>query len=160
MSGLTTPTLRHASLLSRLCRSADVQTPLRTAPWRGPRVEREPPSGSALRTDGLAVIAMVVALLVGASSINNVLERPDAVLVWVVFVVGAHFLLFAGAFDLPVFRWVGVSLVRVSIIGAIPVLAFNSANAAGATAVAAGFLLLLFAAARPRLSRRTTAPCA
>ncbi|CAN5543390.1 hypothetical protein BH23ACT6_BH23ACT6_24780 [soil metagenome] len=111
----------------------------------------------ALRTYGIAVAAMVVALPIGTSIISNVLEKPHAVLIWVGFVVGAHFLPFARAFRLPVFSWLAVSLMGVSIIGAIPALAFNSATAAGATAVAAGFVLLLFSAVGPRLSQRTTA---
>jgi len=73
------------------------------------------------------------------------------VLVWVVFVVGAHFLPFARAFHLPVFRWLSLSLVVVSVAGAVPALALGSETATGWTAVAAGFILLGFSASGPRL---------
>lgn len=122
---------------------------------RGPEVDQAPPSRAALRTYGISVAAMVVALLVGARIIGDVLDRPNAVLVWVVFVVGAHFLPFARAFHLPVFQWLAASLVVVSVIGAVPALASNSATAAGWTGVVAGFVLLFFSAVGPRLSQRT-----
>jgi len=123
---------------------------------RGPEVSQVSPSRAALRTYGIAVAAMVVAIPVGAVIISNVLDRPNAVLVWVVFVVGAHFLPFAHAFGLPIFRWLSASMVLASVIGAIPALASNSATAAGWTGVVAGFVLLFFSAAGPRLARATT----
>lgn len=98
---------------------------------------------------------MVVAIPTGASIIGNILDKPNAALVWVVFVVGAHFLPFARAFQLPIFRWLSASLILVSVIGAVPTLASNSATAAGWTGVAAGFVLLFFSAAGPRLTRTT-----
>jgi len=120
---------------------------------RGPQLTPAPPSREALRTYGLSVVAMLVALPVGAGIISNVLDDPDAVLVWVVFVVGAHFLPFARAFHLPVFLWLSLSLVIVSLVGAVPALALGSETAAGWTAVAAGFVLLGFSAIGPRLSQ-------
>jgi hypothetical protein len=78
------------------------------------------------------------------------------VLVWVVLVVGVHFLPFANAFHLPVFRWLAASLVVVALIGAVPTLATTSATAPGWTGVAAGFVLLSFSAAGPHLSRAST----
>ncbi len=96
---------------------------------------------------------MLVALPVGAAVITNVLDEPDAVPVWVVFVVGAHFLPFARAFHLPVFLWLSLSLVVVSVVGAVLSLAFDSGAAAGWTAVAAGFVLLGFSAVGPRLAQ-------
>lgn len=119
----------------------------------GPQVS---PTRAAWRLYGLAVAAMVVAIPVGAAIISNILHRPNAVLVWVVFVVGAHFLPFAHAFGLPIFRWLSASMVLVAVIGAIPALASNSATAAGWTGVVAGFVLLFFSAAGPRLARGTT----
>lgn len=121
----------------------------------GGAVAAEPPSRTALRTYGFSVVAMVVAIPVGARVISNVLDRPNVVLVWVVFVVGVHFLPFAQAFHLSVFRWLSASLVMVSIIGAVPALASNSATAAGWTGVGAGFILMFFSAIGPRLSRQT-----
>lgn len=123
---------------------------------RGPEVHQVPHSRPALRTYGIAVAAMVVVIPLGAAIIGNVLDRPNAVLVWVVFAVGAHFLPFAHAFKLPVFRWLSASMVVVSVIGAVPTLAFDSATAAAWTGVVAGFVLLFFSAAGPHLSRGTT----
>lgn len=120
---------------------------------RGPQLTPAPPSREALRTYGVSVVAMLVALPVGGSVITNVLDKPDAVLVWVVFVVGAHFLPFARAFHLPVFLWLSLSLVVVSVVGAVPALAFDSETAAGWTAVAAGFILLGFSAVGPHLNQ-------
>jgi hypothetical protein len=121
---------------------------------RGPEVDRVPPSRSALRTYGISVATMLVAIPLGAAVISNVLDRPNAVLVWVVFVVGAHFLPFAQAFQLPIFRWLSLSMIAISLLGAVPTLASDSATAAGWTGVAAGFILLFFSAAGPRLTRR------
>ncbi len=120
---------------------------------RGPGVEQEPPSRAALRTYGVSVTAMVVAIPVGAAVLTNVLDRPNAVPVWVVFLVGAHFWPFAHAFDLPVFGWLSAALVLVALVGAVPTIASDSATASGWTGVVAGFVLLAFAAAGPRLTR-------
>lgn len=99
---------------------------------------------------------MVVAIPLGAAIISNVLDKPNAVLVWVVFVVGVHVVPFDRALKLPIFRWPAASLVLVSVIGAIPTLASNSATAAGWTGVVAGFVLLFFSAAGPRPPRGTS----
>lgn len=125
---------------------------------RGPDIDQAPPSRTALRTYGIAVTALVVAIPVGASIISNVLHKPNAVVVWVVLVVGAHFVPFSRAFDLPVFAWLSASLIVVAAAGAVPALANNSALAAGWTGVAAGFVLLLFAGIGPRLSRGAIQP--
>ncbi len=120
---------------------------------RGPDVVQTPPDRSALRTYGFSVMAMVVAIPLGARILSQTLDRPDAVLVWVVFVVGVHFLPFAHAFHLPIFRWLAASMIVVSAIGAVGVLISDSAVAAGWTGVAAGFVLMFFSAVGPRLSR-------
>lgn len=120
---------------------------------RGPEVDHMPPGRSALRTYGISVAAMVVAIPLGARIITDTLDRPNAVLSWVVFVVGVHFLPFAHAFQLPIFRWLAASMMVVSALGAVPALISDSAVAAGWTGVAAGFVLLFFSAVGPRLSR-------
>ncbi|WP_340390163.1 hypothetical protein [Aeromicrobium sp.] len=125
---------------------------------RGPEVAQVSPSRSAVRTYGISVAVMVVAIPLGASVITNALDRPNAVLAWVVFVVGVHFLPFAHEFHLPVFRWLSASLVVVSLVGAVLALSSDGAVAAGWTGVAAGFTLLLFSAVGPSLARETTAP--
>jgi hypothetical protein len=120
---------------------------------RGPAVERVEPSRTALRTYGFCVVAMLVALPVGARVLTDVLDEPDAVLPWVVLVVGLHFLPFASAFGLPVLRWLAAALVAVATAGAAGVLTTDGATAAGWTGVAAGVVLLAFAALGPRRSR-------
>jgi hypothetical protein len=117
---------------------------------RGPRVHQPAPSRSALRTYGICVAAMVVAIPLGASLITNVLDKPDAVPIWVVFVVGVHFLPFARAFHLPVFRWLAVALMLVAALGTTLLLVSDDAAAAGWTGVIAGFVLLFFSAVGPR----------
>lgn len=120
---------------------------------RGPRLDQQPPTRAALRTYGLSVTAMVIAIPIGAAFLTNVLDRPDVVVVWVVFLVGAHFLPFARAFDLPLFRWLSVALVLVALVGAVATLPMDDAVAAGWTGVIAGGVLLAFSAIGPRLTR-------
>ncbi|MGD8215705.1 hypothetical protein [Aestuariimicrobium sp. Y1814] len=115
----------------------------RTAPGAGP------PSRTAMRTYGICVAAMALAIPVGASLLTNALSLPQLVLPWVVFVVGAHFLPFASAFRLPVFRWLALCLMLVGVAGAIGALVTGSAASAGWTGVTAGFVLLLFSALGP-----------
>lgn len=145
-----------ASTLWRIAAAAAFAVVIWFVVLRGPELEQVPPTREALRTYGVSVVAMVVAIPVGARILSDALDKPNTVLVWVVFVVGAHFLPFAHAFRLPVFRWLSTSLVVIAIIGAVPTLAFNSATAAGWTGVAAGFVLLLFSAAGPHLSHPNT----
>lgn len=147
-----------ASILWRIAAAVTFVAIIWFVVLQGPQAEQVPPSREAMRAYGISVVAMVVAIPVGARILSNVLDKPNAVLVWVVFVVGAHFLPFAHAFHLPVFRWLSLSasLVVVSIIGAVPTLATNSATAAGWTGVAAGFVLSFFSAAGPQLSRTNT----
>lgn len=103
------------------------------------------PPRSALRTYWLCVIAEVVAIPVGAQLLIRVFDRSDVVLVWVVFVVGAHFLPFARAFQVPLFTPLAVGLMVVAVIGAVITL-LTSPLGAPAAGVTAGFLLLIFAA--------------
>ncbi|MEO8850641.1 MAG: hypothetical protein ABI360_02820 [Allobranchiibius sp.] len=124
---------------------------------RGPKREHAMPSRGAIRTYGFSVLAMVAAILLGARVLNGPLDRPTAVLPWVVLVVGAHFLPFAGAFELPIFRLVASALVIVGLAGLVPTLSSDNAAAAGWTGVAAGLALLLFAAVGPRFSARPVA---
>lgn len=122
---------------------------------RGPEIDQAPPSHAAMRTYWFSVAALVLAIPVGAAVISNVIHKPNAALVWVVFVVGVHFVPFSRAFGLPVFGWLSVSLIVVAAVSAVPTLAYNSAVAAGWCGVVAGFVLLFFAGVGPRLIRRT-----
>jgi hypothetical protein len=87
---------------------------------RGRAVHHRPPSRTAMQTYGISVTAMVVAIPVGAAILSNALDRPNAVRVWVVLVVGVHFMPFARAFQLPAFRWLTAALVVDSVIGRQP----------------------------------------
>ncbi|MFD1049576.1 FAD-dependent oxidoreductase, partial [Kibdelosporangium lantanae] len=53
---------------------------------------------TAMRVYWTCVVAEVVGFFVGAQVITRVFDRPDLVVVWVVLVVGAHFVPFAAAF--------------------------------------------------------------
>ncbi|GAA2285810.1 hypothetical protein GCM10009853_046020 [Glycomyces scopariae] len=119
---------------------------------RRPGPGGEPPSRKAMRTYWICVAAMVVAIPVGAALINNVLERPELTVCWVVLIVGAHFLPFARAFDAPVFTQLGWALIGLAVVGGAVTLATSGVAAAG-TAVLAGVVLLLFSAfgGRPRV---------
>lgn len=103
------------------------------------------PPRSALRTYWLCVIAEVVAIPVGAQFLIRVFDRSDVVLVWVVFVVGAHFLPFARAIRLPLFIPLAVGRTVVGVIGTVISL-LTSPLGAPAAGVTAGFLFLIFAA--------------
>lgn len=120
----------------------------------GPTTVQQPPARAALRTYGFAVLGMVIAIVAGAR-VLNLLDRPNAVVPWVVLVVGAHFLPFAGAFDVAIFRLLAFSLILVAVVGGVATLMHDSATTAGWTGVVAGFVLLLFAAVGPRLNSST-----
>ncbi len=143
-----------AALLLRVLAVVTFVAVIWFAVLRAPKVDQAPPSRAALRTYGLCILGMLVALFLGARVLSGLLDRPHAVVPWVVLVVGAHFLPFAGAFGLPIFRLLAVSLVVLGLAGLVLTLSSNSATVEGWTGVAAGFVLLLFAAIGPRLSHR------
>lgn len=109
------------------------------------RADGPAPSRAALRTYWMCVAAEVVAIPVGAL-VLRLLHQSVLTLVWVVFVVGVHFLPFARAFGVRLFAALGVGLVVVAVAGAVAALA-DGAVAVAWTAVAAGAVLLMFAAA-------------
>ncbi|ASR35029.1 hypothetical protein BAY61_08605 [Prauserella marina] len=143
-----------ATLFWRVLAGVAFVASLGFAVWRRPEADHAPPTRKAMRTYGFSVMAMMVAIPAGAAIISSVFERPNAVLAWVVFVVGAHFLPFARAFHLPFFRWLAMTLIVVSAVGAITTLVLDSAVSSGWTGVAAGFVLLTFAALGPGSPRR------
>lgn len=112
----------------------------RTRSWpRGPA-----PLPRSMRVYWACVAAEVVAIPVGALVLREVVRRPVLTPVWVVFVVGVHFLPFASAFGVPLFGALGVSMMVVAVVGAVA--AWNvGAVGAAAAGVAAGALLLAFA---------------
>lgn len=121
---------------------------------RGPKIAHAVPGRDAIRTYGFAVLGMIAAIFVGARVLDGVFDRPTAVLPWVVLVVGGHFLPFAGAFQLPIFRLLAITLVVVGLAGLMPTLMKENTTVAGWTGVVAGFVMLLFAVVGPRLSSR------
>lgn len=120
----------------------------------GSAVPQPPPDRSALRTYGLSVTAMVVSIPVGATLLTNVFDRPDAVVVWVVFVVGVHFVPFARAFEMALFYWLALTLVLVAVVGGIVTVATGDSHAPGVSGVVAGIVLLAFSATGPRILRQ------
>ena len=103
------------------------------------------PSPGALRTYLICVGGEVVAIPLGAQLLIRVLDRPQLTPVWVVLVVGVHFLPFARAFRVPLFRTLGWTLVGLALLGGVLALTLTPLAVPGA-AVAAGFVLLAFAA--------------
>lgn len=78
------------------------------------------PSRAGVRIYGISVLAIVLAISLGAKVLRDIVDWPPAVPVCVVFTVGAHFLPFACVFRLPSFRWLAASMIAVAIVGAIP----------------------------------------
>ncbi|MFJ8959712.1 hypothetical protein ACIRG5_10000 [Lentzea sp. NPDC102401] len=69
------------------------------------------------KTYGIAVLLMVVAIFAG-SRLLTVLDLPQAVPVWVLFVVGAHFAPFAKLFGSNRFLLLAALLCGVSVLAA------------------------------------------
>ena len=124
---------------------------------RGPAGEPPRPSRTALRPYWLCVLGGVVAIPLGALVIRTLDGPSELAVVWVVLVVGVHFLPFARAFGLPVFDLLARALSTVALVGGGLTLAVDAA-AGPWTAVVAGFVLLAFAATGPRLSRAARPP--
>ncbi|MDI1462638.1 hypothetical protein QEZ54_16820 [Catellatospora sp. KI3] len=112
----------------------------------GARGPAEAPSRRAIRIYGTSVTAMVLGIFVGANVINNVLHQPVLTLPWVVLLVGAHFLPFAGAFHAPVFARLGWTMIGLAVAGGVLALTVDDAASAW-TGVLAGICLLAFSAA-------------
>lgn len=111
---------------------------------RAPRGREGELGARAKRTYGVAVLAEVTAILVGALVFNE-LGLPQLVLPWVVIVVGLHFLPFATAFAAPVFKSLAWILVFVGLIGCTAT-ALVADIAGPVTGVVAGLVLLAFSA--------------
>jgi hypothetical protein len=91
----------------------------------------------------------VLAIVFGARIIGTVLGRPQLVVLWVVFVVGAHFLPFTNAFRAPLFRPLAWTLIGLAMVGTIVALVVD-AIAAPIAAILAGVALLAFSFADTR----------
>ena len=122
---------------------------------RAPGGQSPQPSRQAVRTYGWSVAAMVVSIPVGAALLSGPLGAPELTVLWVVAVVGAHFLPFASAFEAPVFRPLALILITVAVLGVPFTLTWGKA-AADTMAVVAGFALLWFAAQGARDEARAS----
>ena len=103
----------------------------------------EPVAPNASRVYWLSVAAEVAAIVIGARVIATVLDRPQLTVVWVVLVVGVHFLPFAKAFRAPIFRPLAWTLIGLSVAGAAAAVAVDMV-AAPICAILAGVTLLAF----------------
>ncbi|MFY0407451.1 DUF6609 family protein [Solicola sp. PLA-1-18] len=106
------------------------------------------PGARAVRTYGWSVIAMVVAIVVGARLLA-VADQTRLVPVWVVATVGLHFVPFARAFGQPLFLRLAAALVLVAVVGALAELA-GVPDAVPWVAVVAGAVLLASSASPGR----------
>lgn len=109
---------------------------------RGEGTEAPPPSRRQIRTYGFSVLGMVLAMVAGARLLTWT-GYADLVVLWVVLVVGLHFLPFARAFAQPLFTVIGWTLAGLAVLGAVLALAVRDSDLAGATAVVAGLVLLV-----------------
>jgi len=101
-----------------------------------------PPDRRAVRTYGACVLAMVLAIFVGARVLDAIGEA-QLIRLWVVLVVGVHFVPFASAFRQPLFARLGVSMAAIAVVAAVATTWVSWAPAAGAVG---GGLALLVAA--------------
>ena len=99
------------------------------------------PSPAAWRVYWSSVSLGALSIPIGAYLLNSVLHVPQLTVLWVVFVVGAHFLPFAGAFGAPVFQTLAWTLMVLAAAGAALTLTVWP-TAPGMVAVLAGFVLL------------------
>lgn len=84
------------------------------------------------------------AIFVGARSLMW-LDAKQFGVIWVIAVVGVHFLPFARAFRRPSYRGLGIVLITLALLGAWATAALGTTGA-GLAGVAAGAVLLVFAA--------------
>jgi hypothetical protein len=100
-----------------------------------------PPSPAAWRVYWSSVSLGALSIPIGANLLNTILHLPQLTVLWVVFVVGAHFLPFAAAFGAPVFQTLAWTLMGLAAAGATLTLTVWP-TAPGMVAVLAGFVLL------------------
>lgn len=102
------------------------------------------PRPGALRVYLTCVVAMIVAIPAGAALLNR-LGEPSLVVLWVIFVVGAHFIPFHRAFRQPLFGYLAAALMLLAVVGCA--LALGDLARPAAFAVVAGLALLAFSLA-------------
>ncbi|MDO9379660.1 MAG: hypothetical protein Q7T56_12500 [Nocardioidaceae bacterium] len=106
------------------------------------------PDARAVRAYGWSVIAMVVAIVVGARLLA-LADETRLVPLWVVAAVGLHFVPFARAFGQPMFLRLAAALVSVAVAGTLAELA-GVPDAVPWSAVLAGVVLLVSSASPGR----------
>lgn len=121
---------------------------------RGTRQSRAPgrPSPAAWRTFALSVAGMWLAIPLGTSLLNQQLDLPQLIVLWVVFMVGAHFLPFASVFRAPLFLPLAWTLMGLAAVGVVLTLTVWP-TAPTVVAVLAGFVLLGFGLQIARIGR-------
>jgi len=124
--------------------------------FHAPQSDTQVPSPEAWRTYGVSVAAMAAAIPLGTILLTRAFDRTDLTVLWVVAVVGAHFLPFSRAFDAPVFVWLGAAMVAIAALGAVVTLASGSNTAPAWFAVIAGVALLGFVVVGARMAPAPT----
>lgn len=112
-------------------------------------------SQRSTRTYWVSVIAEVVAIPVGATILVRVLHRPELTVLWVVLVVGAHFLP-AQLFGVRRVAVLGLVLILIAVGGGMLATAGGISWAPSGAGVTAGMVLLLSVAlpeTQPRSNR-------
>lgn len=117
------------------------------------RSARSSPDARSARVYWISVGAEVVAIPLGSLIITNVIGRPELTVVWVVFVVGAHFLP-ARAFGFGEWAWLGAMLIVLAVGGAVGTLVVSD-TWGPAAAVLAGLALLTFSSVQRFVSGAT-----
>jgi hypothetical protein len=91
----------------------------------------------------LVVVAEVVAFFAGTAVLRGPLDLPLAVLPWITFVVGVHFLGLAKVWSAPSLVWLGAGLAAFGVLGLlVAVIGAGEAVVAVVAGVAPGLLLL------------------
>lgn len=124
------------------------------AVWLGV-VRATPDTGSwsgSVKAYWLAVSAEAVAIPVGPVVLHRIMGTSDLVVLWVVFVVGAHFLP-AKAFGVGRYAELGVTLVLIAVVFTVLRLVGHIESAPATGGVLAGLSLLAFSAMSSRSSR-------
>jgi hypothetical protein len=91
----------------------------------------------------VVVAAEVVAFFAGTAVLRGPLDLPLAVLPWITFVVGVHFLGLAKVWSAPSLVWLGAALAACGLLGLlVAVVGAGEAVVAVVAGVAPGLLLL------------------
>ena len=122
----------------------------------GPVAPAPRPAPSAMRTYWRWVGIEGLAIFAGTFLLGRIGLGEFGVL-WVIAVVGVHFLPFATAFGRRAYAVLGGVLIALAVVGALLAVLFG-ATGAGVAGVAAGLVLLAFAATFGRAKRRESDP--